>query len=125
MDITEFLKRYNEEIRYARCDGGYEIAFPFKLYKDDHISSVVICEDETGLFTITDNGNTMLYLDNMGVDVERYSDKIKKICKMFGLTVEDGIVKGYLGEYETNLTFVMLSNFLVGISHIATLKYFD
>ena len=125
MDIKNFLENYNEKIVYAERDGGYEIAFPFKLYNDDHISSVFITEDETGLFTITDNGNTFLYLENMGVDIEKYASKVKKIYKMFNLTIENGLVKGVLGEYETNQTFTHLSNFLIGISHIATLKYFD
>ena len=55
MNIKKFLQKYNETIHYAEYDNGCEIAFPFKLYNDDHISSVFIKEDETGLFTITDN----------------------------------------------------------------------
>ena len=125
MNIKEFLDKFNEDIVYAERDGGYEIAFPFKLYNDDHISSVFITEDKTGLFEITDNGNTFEYLENMGVDIDKFTDKVKKICDMFNLTIEDGLVKGVLGEYETNQTFTNLSNFLIGISHIATLKYFD
>lgn len=77
------------------------------------------------MFEITDNGNIFEYLENMGVDIEKYASKIKKICKMFNLTIEQGIIKGVLGEYETNQTFMHLSNFLIGISHIATLKYID
>ena len=125
MDITEFLNKFNDAIKYAEYNGGYEIAFPFKLYNDDHISSVFITQNETGLFTITDNGNTMKYLDNNGVDIEKYSSRIKKICDMFNLTIEGDTVKSVLGEYETNQTFTMLTNFLIGISHIVTLRCFD
>lgn len=124
MDIEKFLLKYNEEIRYADCGNGYEIAFPFKFCNDDRISSVFISEDETGLFTITDNGNTMKYLDNIGVDPQEYADKIKKICKAFNLEFENGMFKGVLGEYESNQTFVQLTNFLIGISHIATVHRF-
>ena len=125
MDIKKFLQKYNETIRYAEVNGGYAIAFPFKFYNDDHISSVFISEDESGLFTITDNGNTMLYLENMCVDIEEYASKINKICELFNLTIENGIIKSILGEYETNQTFTMLTNFLIGISHIATVKHLD
>ena len=125
MDINIFLQKYNEHIKYAKRDGGYDIAFPFKFYNDDHISSVHISEDETGLFTITDNGNTMLYLENMCVNIEEHTDKIQKICKLFNLTIENGIVKSILGEYITNQTFTQLTNFLIGISHLATIKYLD
>ena len=124
MDIEKFLKKYHEEIRYAKCGNGFEIAFPFKFCHDDRISSVFISEDETGLFTITDNGNTVKYLENMGVDVQEYADKIKKICKLFDLEFANDEFKGVLGEYETNQTFVQLTNFLVGISHIATVHRF-
>lgn len=120
MDIQKFLQKYNEHIRYAEYENGYEIAFPFKFYNDSHISSVFISEDETGLFTITDNGNTMKYFENRGIDPQEYADKINKICDMFDLTYEKGEYKGILGEYETNLTFVQLTKFFIGISHIAT-----
>ena len=121
MDIKKFLSKYSEEIRYFGRDGGYEVAFPFKFVNDDKISSVFISEDETGLFTITDNGNTMLYLENRGVDTDEYAVKIKRICKLFDLECENGIFKRNLGEYETNQTFTQLTSFLVGISHIATI----
>ncbi|MDE7454301.1 MAG: DUF1828 domain-containing protein [Clostridia bacterium] len=124
MDIQKFLQKYNEEIRYAEYDNGYEIAFPFKFYNDCQTSSVFISEDETGLFTITDNGNTMRYFENMGIDPQKYADKIKIICDMFDLTFENGIFKGILGEYETNQTFTHLTNFLIGISHVATVYRF-
>ena len=124
MDIEIFLRKYNEHIRYAEQENGYQIAFPFKFYNDDHISSVFISEDETGLFTITDNGNTMKYFENMGVNPEEYAAKIKKICKTFDLSFEDGTFKGILGEYETNQTFVHLTKFLIGISHISTVHRF-
>lgn len=125
MDIQKFLEKFNEEIRYAECGDGYEIAFPFKFPNDDHISSVFISEDETGLFTVTDNGNTFLYLENNGVDVEKHANRITEICRRFHLTIEDGVVKGVLGEYETNQTFTQLVSFYVGISQLAALKYFD
>ena len=125
MDIKKFLQKYNEHIKYAERDNGYDIAFPFKFYNDDHISSVHISEDETGLFTITDNGNTMLYLENMCVNVEKHADKIQKICKLFNLTIENGTVKSILGEYITNQTFTQFTSFLIGISHLATIKYLD
>ena len=125
MNIEEFLKKYNEEIKYAKCGNGFEIALPFKFYNDDHISSFFISEDETGLFLITDNGNTVKYLENMGVDMQEYSGKIKKICKLFNLEFECDVFKGVLGEYESNQTFVQFTNFLVGISHIATVHRFN
>lgn len=124
IDIEKFLKKYNEEIRYAECGNGYEIAFPFKFCNDDRISSIFISEDESGLFTVTDNGNTIRYLENMGIDMQEYADKIKKICKLFHLEFENGVFKGILGEYETNQTFVQLTGFLIGISHIATVHRF-
>lgn len=124
MDIKKFLSKYNEEIRYAELDGGYEIAFPFKFVNDDRISSVFISEDETGLFTVTDNGNTLKYLENSGVDVREYANKIKKICKLFNLEYNNGEFKGILGEYETNQTFTQLTSFFAGISHIATVHRF-
>ena len=61
----------------------------------------------------------------MGVNTEKYASKINKICEMFNLTIDGETIRGILGEYETHQTFVHLSNFLIGISHIATLKYFD
>ena len=121
MDVKEFLNKYFETIRYAEQDDGYQIAFPFRLYNDDHISSVFIREEPSGLFTITDNGNVFKYFENFGVDERQYEEKIKKICEMFNLTIENGIVKGVLGEYITNQTFTQLQNFLTGISHLATL----
>ncbi len=124
MDLELFLKKFNEEIKYASYDDGYEIAFPFKLYNDDHISSCFIKEDETGVFIISDNGNVFNYFDNHGISTENYQKQIKQICKMFGLFIEDGCVKKILGEYETNQTFVQLFNFFVGISHLVTMKYF-
>lgn len=124
IDIEKFLQKYNEHIRYAEHENGYEIAFPFKFYNDDHISSVFISEDESGLFTITDNGNTVKYFENMGVDAHAYADKIKKICKDFDLEFENGQFKGILGEYETNQTFVQLTKFLIGISHVSTVYRF-
>ena len=124
MDIKKFLQNYNEEIRYAECGDGYEIAFPFKFLNYSEISSVFISEDENGLFTVTDNGNTIKYLENTGVGVEEYADKISKICRAFNLTYEDGEFKGVLGEYETNQTFTMLSKFFMGIAHISTVHRF-
>lgn len=124
MDIEKFLRKYNEEIRYAACGNGYEIAFPFKFCNDDRISSVFVSEDETGLFTVTDNGNTLKYFEDAGVNPQEYADKIKKICKTFNLEFEDGKFKGILGEYETNQTFVQLTGFLMGISHIAMVHRF-
>ena len=44
----------------------------------------------------------------IGVNIEDYASKVKKICKMFNLTIENGIIKGNLGEYETNQTFTHL-----------------
>lgn len=125
MDIQKFLKKFNDTIRYSEFGNGYEIAFPFAFPNDDHYSSVFISEDGTGSFTITDNGNTFLYLENNGVDIEKHASRIKEICKLFHLTIDNGTVKGILGEYETNQTFTQLTNFYVGISQLAMLKYFD
>ena len=124
MDIEKFLHKFNEGIRYAEYGSGYEIAFPFKFCNYSHIFPLFISEDENGLFTITDNGNTMKYFEDMGVNPEEYADKIKKICKTFDLSFENGMFKGILGEYETNQTFVHLTKFLIGISHISTVHRF-
>lgn len=125
MDIKKFLQKFNEAIRYTESGNGYEIAFPFAFPNDDHISSVLISEDETGLFTITDNGNTFLYLENNGVNMKKHAGKIKEICKRFHFTIDHGTVKGILGEYETNQTFTQLTSFYIGISQLAMLKYCD
>ena len=122
MDIKKFLQKYNEEIRYFERDGGVEVALPFKFVNDDRICSVFISEDDAGLFTVTDNGNTLQYLENIGVDANEYADKIKRICKLFDLEYENGVFKRILGEYETNQTFTQLTSFLVRISHIATVN---
>ncbi len=114
-----------DSIVYEKDDIGYQIAFPFKLFNDDHISSCHITEDETGLFTITDNGNVFKYYENNGILFENYQKKIKQICRMFHLCIEDGIIKRTLGEYETNQTFVQLMSFFVGISHLCTIKYLE
>ncbi|MDE7439251.1 MAG: DUF1828 domain-containing protein [Clostridia bacterium] len=124
MDIKKFLQEFNEKIRYAERGDGYEIAFPFKFLNDSQISPLFISEDEAGLFTITDNGNTINYLENFGVNPEDYADKIKSICEAFDITYENGEFKGILGEYETNQTFTMLSKFFMGISHISTVHRF-
>ena len=124
MDIKKFLDKYNGEIRYFERDGGAEVAFPFKFVNDDKICSVFISEDDTGLFTVTDNGNTLQYLENSGVDANEYAQKIKSICKLFDLEYENGVFKRILGEYESNQTFTQLTSFLVGISHIATVNRF-
>lgn len=120
MDIRKFLQKFNEHIKYAEWGNGCLIAFPFKFYNDCCIPSMFISENETGSFTLTDNGSTMRYFENMGVDPREYADKINQICDMFDLTYENGMYKCILGEYETNLTFVQLTKFFVGISHIAT-----
>lgn len=124
MNIEKFLQKFNEEIRYAEVGGGYEVAFPFKFYNDDRISSIFISESESGLFTVTDNGNTLRYLEDNGVNPKEYADKIKKICKTFNLKFENGEFKGVLGEYETNLTFTQLMKFFIGISHVSTVHRF-
>ncbi|MDE6407634.1 MAG: hypothetical protein K2K50_03395 [Anaeroplasmataceae bacterium] len=125
MDIDVFLKNYMNHIKYAEDNDGYEIAFPFKLYNDDHISSCHIKEESTGLFIVSDNGNVFKYFENNGINLNAYQKQVNKICDMFDLYIEDGYVKKVLGEYETNQTFVQLTNFFIGISHLATMNRFD
>ena len=125
MDIKVFLEKYMDKIKYVEEADGYQIAFPFKLYNDDHISSCHIKEDSTGVFIVSDNGNVFKYFENNGIVMDNYQKQIKQICKMFSLYIEDGCVKKVLGEYETNQTFVQLTNFFIGISHLATMNRFE
>ena len=124
MDVEVFLRKYFEEIKFERCGKGYDISFPFKFCNDDRIPSFYIEEDDSGAFTVTDNGNTFKYLEYSGVNTEDYKDKIAKICKLYRLENEGGIIKKVLGDYQTNMTFVQLTGFMVGISHIAMIKNF-
>ena len=125
MDINVFLEKYMEDIKYVEDNDGYEMAFPFKLYNDDHISSCHIKENSMGLFIVSDNGNVFKYFENNGIKLENYQMQMKKICDMFDLYIEEGCMKKVLGEYETNQTFVQLTNFFIGISHLATMNRFD
>ena len=57
-------------------------------------------------------------------NIEDYKDRIEIICTLFSLKIEDELVKGVIG-FGTNQTYKQLHNFLQGISHLSTIKYFD
>ena len=66
----------------------------------------------------------MKYLNNMDVNLDDYTGRIEIICELFSLKIENGLVKGVIG-YGANQLYKQFHNFLQGISHFSTIKYFD
>ena len=79
---------------------------------------------EDGWYDIDDNGNTFRYLNDIGVNLTNYKDKVESICTLFSLKIDGELVRGVIG-YGTNQTYKQLHNFLQGVSHLSTLQYLD
>ena len=124
MNIADFLVNYVKEISFDKQSNGYDLNMPFRLFNDEVTITLHIQENPAGYYDIDDKGNTFRYLENLDVDIKDYRDRVEIICSMFSLKIEDKVVKGVIG-YGTNQLYKQLHNFLQGISHLSTIKYFD
>lgn len=123
MNITEFLNEYAKSITIKEVNDGYDLTLPFRLFNDESVITLHIKENQGGYFDIDDKGNTLRYLNNFDVNLQDYKDRVEIICQLFSLKIEDNLVKGVIG-YGNNQLFKQLNNFLQGISHLSTVKYF-
>lgn len=98
---------------------------PFTFFNDEQIGiKLNIKTNAGGWYDIDDNGNTLRYLKSIDVNIEDYNDRIEIICSLFSLKIEDGLVKSVIG-FGANQTYKQLHNFLQGLSHLSTIKFFD
>ena len=126
MKIEEFLNGYAESIEINEENDGWDLVFPFAFFNAESIITLHIQENENGYFDIDDKGSTLKYLNSIDCELSKYSDKIEIICELFSLKIEENLVKGVIGYGKgSDQTFKQLHNFLQGISHLSTIKYFD
>lgn len=124
MNITEFLNEYAQSISIKEVDGEYDLTLPFRFFNDEGVITLHIKENQGGYFDIDDKGNTLRYLNDLDVNLQDYKDRVEIICSLFSLKIDGDLVKSVIG-YGNNQLFKQLNNFLQGISHLSTLKYFD
>lgn len=125
METINFLEEYFKILDCKEINGVFELTMPFTFFNDEQTGiKVNIKKNAGGYYEIDDNGNTFRYLNNLDVNIEDYKDKVEIICSLFSLKIEDGLVKGVIG-YGINQTYKQLHNFLQGLSHLSTIKYFD
>lgn len=126
MEAMQFLRGYAENIKINEENGGWELTLPFRFFNNDANITLHIQENENGYFDIDDKGSTLKYLNNIDCELSKYSDKIEIICELFSLKIEENLIKGVIGYGKgSDQTFKQLHNFLQGISHLSTIKYFD
>lgn len=89
MDINKILDNYRNDIRYREFDGKYIVALPI-FFPGSHNSIAIRLEADTqGRPSISDCHTTLDYLDEMGVDINKYSSKLEKIMTRYGLVQND------------------------------------
>ena len=124
MNITEFLNEYAQSMTIKEVNDGYDLTLPFRFFNDESVITLHIKENQGGYFDIDDKGNTLRYLNDLDVNLQDYKDRVEIICSLFSLKIDGDLVKSVIG-YGNNQLFKQLNNFLQGISHLSTLKYFD
>lgn len=124
MSAQDFLDEFIKSIDYKEVYNGFDLTIPFRFFNDETIITLHLQKNDIGYYDIDDKGNTLRYLNNIDVNLENYKNKIEIICQLFSLKIENNLVKSVIG-YGTNQTYKQLLNFLQGISHLSTLKYFD
>jgi len=124
MNIANLSNAYAQSITIKEVNGEYDLTLPFRFFNDEGVITLHIKENQGGYFDIDDKGNTLRYLNDLDVNLQDYKNRVEIICQLFSLKIEDNLVKGIIG-YGNNQLFKQLNNFLQGISHLSTLKYFD
>ncbi len=125
MKTNYFLEEYLKSLDCKEVNGVFTLTLPFAFFNDEQsVIQLNIKQNTGGWFDIDDNGNTFRYLNSIDVHIEDYKDRVEIICSLFSLTFENGLVKGVIG-FPKNQTYKQLHNFLQGISHLSTMKYFD
>lgn len=125
MEKINFLEEYMNSLSYKETNDGFELTMPFTFFNDEQAGiKLNIKKNAGGWYDIDDNGNTFRYLHNLDVNIVDYKDRIEIICSLFSLRIEDELLKGVIG-FGTNQTYKQLHNFLQGLSHLSTIKYFD
>lgn len=124
MHNLENLLNFDKNIIINQVDDDCTLTLPFKFFNGESIISLHIQKNQAGYYEIDDNGSTLKYLNNIDANPQDYKDKIEIICTLFSLKIEKNLVKGIIG-YGTNQIQTQLFNYLQGLSHLSTLKFFD
>ena len=122
--MNNFLNDYIKEIIYKKVADGWDLTLPFRFFNGETIITLHLKKNKGGFYDIDDKGNTFKYLESIDANIQEYSARIEIICTLFSLKIEGNVVKGVIG-YGTNQTYKQLHNFLQGLSHLSTIKFFD
>lgn len=122
--MLDFVEDYMRMIRFEPIDDYYELTLPFEFFNDYGVITLRLKITEGGYYIIDDMGATLKYLESVDTNIEDYKDKVEIICTMFSLRIQDGLVKGCIG-FGSERTYKQLHNFLQGLSHLSTMKFFD
>ena len=125
MDIEKFLDSYFNSTTATKVENGFLLTTPI-MYKFSNTREVfLLTEDEDGFVTISDQGRTMDYVNENGIEIEKYNEAIKNICKQNDIVFENNCFKRELPSYQTNQIMRALFAYFGALNTIANLDDFE
>lgn len=125
MNIEKFLDSYFNSITATKTENGFLLKTPIMYKFADTREVFLLTEDEDGYVTISDQGRTMDYVNDNGIEIEKYDEVIKNLCKKNDIEVENNCFKRELPGYQTNQIMRALFAYFGVLNTIANLDDFE
>ena len=121
VNIEKILDLYREDTTVRRGEGCVFILLPFFHTKSDDGITIKVSEDEDGLPVLSDCHTTVDYLELRDVELSDYSDRLKKIIRRFGLTLDGNVIRATVPSLDENYVEIYLGYFIQALSIIANI----
>lgn len=119
IDINDIFKNYKDNISYREFNGSYIIAVPFFFPNSSDSIAIKISFDELDRPILSDCHTTLDYLDETGIDVNAYRQKLEKIMHKYDLDMEDRAFKLAVPTTQPYYLTKYLGFFIQALSLIA------